>query len=405
MQRQLKKYIVAIATIGLLNITALAQVATVGFTAVPPGATNYNTITAALSAVVSGDIWVKAGTYAEAELIIPKDVRLIGGFAGNETKESDRKFPGTDQNKTILDGSGVHRVATVRGVLNGFIVQNGYTLYEGGGLLVDGGIVQYCIIKNNQAYVPKPENFVSIAAGTFTMGCTDSDPDCQSWEEEGDIVTLSAYQISAYEVTNEQYAAFLNLSGIKKGDNATIDEETGELIFEDNQNGLIWTGTEWQPVAGKAKFPVVNVTWIGAMKYCEWLGAEYDLPTEAQWEYAAIGGASTKGTAYSGSATIGTVAWYSGNAAGSTHQVGTKTKNELNLYDMSGNAREWCKDSKYDYSAVAVTNPYHTGSSRKVVKGGGFDSDASDCRNRARDKKGISADSSSENLGFRVVKK
>ena len=71
----------------------------------------------------------------------------------------------------------------------------------------------------------------------------------------------------------------------------------------------------------------------------------YRLPTEAEWEWAASGGALKYGYTYSGSNTVADVAWYTVNSSSSTHAVGTKLPNELGLYDMSGNVYEWCWDT------------------------------------------------------------
>ena len=73
-------------------------------------------------------------------------------------------------------------------------------------------------------------------------------------------------------------------------------------------------------------------------------GKRFALPTEAQWEYAACGGQKSMGYKYAGSNTIDEVAWYAGNADGTTHPVGLKQPNELGLYDMTGNVWEWTRD-------------------------------------------------------------
>lgn len=131
-------------------------------------ATNYSSITAALSGLSSGTIWVAAGTYLEAELVIPAGVTVIGGFPANATTLANRTYPGANTNLTILDGNYTHRVATVHGTLDGFVITKGYTYDNtgttpingaGGGVLIDGGTVQNCILHDNIAakLAPTPE--------------------------------------------------------------------------------------------------------------------------------------------------------------------------------------------------------------------------------------------------------
>jgi sulfatase modifying factor 1 len=122
--------------------------------------------------------------------------------------------------------------------------------------------------------------------------------------------------------------------------------------------------------------PVTNVSWYDAVKWCnaksqmdgltpvylvnedsssvyktgeivptiDSTASGYRLPTEAEWEWAARGGVKSKGYTYSGSNTIGDVAWYSDNSSGGTKEVGTLLENELGLNDMSGNVWEACED-------------------------------------------------------------
>lgn len=110
----------------------------------------YSTITSALATAKAGDeIWVSAGTYREAELIIPPGVSVYGGFTGSESKLTERNYTA---NATILDGSGIHRVATVSGLLDGFTLRNGRTGDNGGGVLIkSGGTVSHCIAFANEA--------------------------------------------------------------------------------------------------------------------------------------------------------------------------------------------------------------------------------------------------------------
>ena len=224
-------------------------------------------------------------------------------------------------------------------------------------------------------------NMVRVRGGTFTMGCTtEQGSDCESDEKPVHQVTVSDFYIGKYEVTVNEFKAFVEATGYR-----TLAERAG--------NSPICTGTIWeeradvnwryradgsQRPASEGNHPVLRVGWYDARKYCEWLsgmtGKTYRLPTEAEWEYAARGGLQSRGYKYAGSNSLDEVAWYSGNSGAQTQPVGRKKANELGLYDMSGNVWEWCEDWYGTYGSTAQSNPKGSSSgSHRVVRGGSWD--------------------------------
>lgn len=134
-----------------------------------------------------------------------------------------------------------------------------------------------------------------------------------------------------------------------------------------------------------AQNPVENVSWNDSQKFIRKLnqktGRKFRLPTEAEWEFAARGGTKSKGYNYSGSNKLKDVAWYYSNSGSKTHPVKKKCPNELGIFDMSGNVREWCQDWYGNYKAGTQTNP--TGStygSYRVLRGGCWFDNASYCQ-------------------------
>ena len=152
--------------------------------------------------------------------------------------------------------------------------------------------------------------------------------------------------------------------------------------------------------------PVERVSWDDCQDFLQKLnahtGKNYRLPTEAEWEYAARGGAYSEGYLSAGSDKLKDVGWYDENSGNETHPVGEKLPNELGLYDLSGNVWEWCEDWYGSYPSGSQTNP--TGPSRgsdRVSRGGSWISVAQYCRVSYRYP--YSPEGRDFNLGFRLA--
>ena len=158
--------------------------------------------------------------------------------------------------------------------------------------------------------------------------------------------------------------------------------------------------------------PVDQVSWDDAQTFCRKMnemnaqevpaGYRFDLPTEAQWEYAARGGKKSRGYKYSGSNDYDPVAWTVGNSHDFIHPVGTKQANELGLHDMSGNVWEWCRDF---YEQGYATDPEFLKDNRGsncVCRGGGWRSAAANYCRVAKRSSGLSG-SRDNQVGFRLA--
>jgi formylglycine-generating enzyme required for sulfatase activity len=251
----------------------------------------------------------------------------------------------------------------------------------------------------------------AIPSGTFNMGSPDSEVNRDNNETQHSV-TLTAFRMSKYEITNAQYAAFLNAKSIgSNGIWATAPAyPTQTLIVANSTMGLTYNGSQWMPVTGYENAPVINVTWYGATEYATYIGGT--LPTEAQWEYACRAGTTTPFNTGTCLTNLQANYWWSSpygsctntltTPLSKTQTVGTYAPNAYGLSDMHGNVWEWCSDWYGTYPTTAQTNPTGaTTGSRRVVRGGSWYRDARRCRSAYRDNYG--PDTNSYDIGFRVA--
>jgi formylglycine-generating enzyme required for sulfatase activity/tRNA A-37 threonylcarbamoyl transferase component Bud32 len=210
-------------------------------------------------------------------------------------------------------------------------------------------------------------DLVSIPAGSFMMGCSPGDDQCYDDESPRRQVTMRGFRMGRYEVTQAQWRAVMGASA--------------SLSVPSYHKGC-------------DNCPVENVSWNDIVnefipRLNRMTGMNFRLPTEAEWEYAARGGTTTR--FHTGNCLSTLQANYDGNYPtrgcnkgsykGKPVPVGSFSSNGYGLYDMHGNVWEWCSDWYGAYSSGGQTNPRgpSTGSYR-VLRGGGWVNDAQFCR-------------------------
>jgi sulfatase modifying factor 1 len=302
-----------------------------------------------------------------------------------------------------------------------------------------------------------PEDMVILPAGIFQMGNSTNAGEGYSNELPVHTVTLDSFAVGKYEITNGQYCAFLNslyplqLKVVDKIVYAFSDADKSypycEISTYLSNSQIAFSNNTFiaRTKSGRsmANDPMVQVTWYGAVAYCNWRSQQegrqicynlstwtcdyskkgYRLPTEAEWEYAARGGLSGNRFPWGETITHSQANYLSDNSYSYdisptlsyhpiwndgiepyTSPVGSFAPNGYSLYDMAGNVWEWCNDwfSESYYNISPTNNPTGpaTGGYR-VIRGGGWFFNALICRVTYR--YGSKTSDRDDGLGFRVV--
>lgn len=207
-----------------------------------------------------------------------------------------------------------------------------------------------------------------IPAGSFIMGGGSSD-------ESRRVTLTKPFYMGVFEITQRQWELVM---GSWPGSSPSSSYGRGDAYpaYNVSYNDIRGSssGARWP-----ASSSVDASSFLGRLRAKT--GLDFDLPTEAQWEYACRAGTMT--TYYWGDAMDGTYAWYSSNSGSKTHPVGTRTPNVWGLYDMSGNVWEWCRDW---YGTLAYgTEPNGSASgSYRVERGGSWSHDSGHCTSSYR---------------------
>jgi len=227
---------------------------------------------------------------------------------------------------------------------------------------------------------PFSEKMILVEGGVYEMGCDRmGGQSCSEVELPAHQVKVNSFYLGKYEVTQREWA---------------------DIMSEKPADSIAYC----------PDCPVVRVSWDMIQEFLARVNsrtttAYYRLPTEAEWEYAARGGAKTMNNPFAGGEDLDLVAWHDGNSGGSFHPVGQKLANELEFYDMSGNVCEWCQDkwhANYKGAPVDGKSWVQEGTVGRVFRGGCWNRLYLDCHTSAR--YWDYPHSRFDNVGFRLAR-
>lgn len=226
-------------------------------------------------------------------------------------------------------------------------------------------VINKKVIQENE--IDLDNKMVFISGNMTYMGYLIGDDSEKPYQQ----VYVFDFYIGKYEVTVGEYAKFV------KSTNYITRAEKDSFSFvlsPDNKwvkmNGVNWRHDERGNLRTENdyNYPVVHMSWEDADAYAKWAGGR--LPTEAEWEYAAL---PYSGGKFSGSANIDEVGWYSKNSNNKVMEVGLLKPNEKEIYDMTGNVWEWCDAVWFQYADKLIyPEQLPKEGEKKIVKGGSF---------------------------------
>jgi formylglycine-generating enzyme required for sulfatase activity len=242
--------------------------------------------------------------------------------------------------------------------------------------------------KNNFIIEEINLEMIKCPAGSFMMGSPESESGREECEKQLKVIISKSFYIGKYPVTQKQYQAIIGINP--------------SFFMSDYSNRTIGCNDKRINLITNENNPVDSVNWNNAKEFCEILNARFnniiphgymfDLPTEAQWEYACRADTTTaldsgKNIIYVADKcqNLDEVAWYYENSGGQTHEVGQKSPNNWGIYDMLGNIREWCRDWSGNYTEDTIIDPKGANhGSDRVIRGGSWDDFGNICRSAYR---------------------
>ena len=218
--------------------------------------------------------------------------------------------------------------------------------------------------------------FISIPAGSFTMGSPKKEKDRGDDEKQVPVTITRAFELGKTVVTQQQWIEVMETTPWKAEDEDEDEDEPPPTPEGDN-------------------YPAVSISWDDATEFCAKLTAlehksgklpanqTYRLPTEAEWEYACRAGTTTAYSFGDAESKLGDYAWYDDNS-NELHEVATKKPNPWGLFDMHGNVWEWCEDWHEDSLSGGDDPKGPSAGSYRVIRGGSWGTIASFCRSADR---------------------